>query len=317
MPRPQPVFLALALLLTAVPVAHAQLGGLKKKVADKVTGRDTVAVAGTAKPKCDASSMVITNDVVDRYIKSMAARDAQMEKLAKEPGKTGAYYAAVLKQQAVRRRKAEYDLHKGPDWEKHKVLQKRLMSEVMSAKDATPTIKENDALTESLNPSRVEIPEIDWETQKKGNARIDSTMMVAGGFSACDWKDLGEKMPRLVGTLANDPNTKDLQGFGTAKDAAVIRPRLAELTRAMGMEYVSPEDKVRLEADRKAEQEEAAKPPSSGNPQTDCMMAAQVKWQKAHQPELEAASKAKDMNAIMRLNGELSAEMAKCSPSEE
>ena len=152
---------------------------------EKVKGKDTVAVAGkAAKPKCDASSMVITGDVVDRYLKSQAAAGAEMQKLAKEPGKTGAYYSALLQHLAVKRRKAEYDLHRGPDWEKHVALQKRFVSEANAGKDPGPTLREDYALTESLNPGRVQIPELEWEDQPKGNARVDSTMMVAGGFSA-------------------------------------------------------------------------------------------------------------------------------------
>jgi hypothetical protein len=309
MRRPQPACLALALLLTAVPVAHAQLGGLKKKAVDKVTGKDTVAVAGkgAAKPKCDASSMVITADVVDRYLKSMAARDAAVQKLAKEPSKTGAYYSAVLKRQAIRKRKAEFDLHRGPDWEKNKAITKRLM-----AGDTTAAWDLN-ALSESLNENQVTVPELDWESQQKGNARMDSTMMAAGGFSQCDWTDLGERLPRMVGLIANDPNTTDFQGYGTAKDAAVIRPRIAELSLALGIDYVSPEEKLRRERQRKAEEEEAAKPASTGNAQTDCMLLAQQKFAKAHQAELEAAEKAKDVNALMKLSMDMNAEMAKCT----
>lgn len=307
MRRRHPACLALVLLLSALPAAHAQLGGLKKKVADKVTGKDTVAVAGKgAKAKCDASSMVITSDVVDRYLKSWAARDAELHRLAKEPGKTGAYYTAVLKRQAIQKRKTEFDLHRGPDWDKNQAIMKRLMT------GDTTAPREAAALEESLNPNQVAVPELDWENQQKANARMDSTMQVAGGFTACDWKDLGERLPRMVGLLVNDPDAKDFQGYGTAKDAAVIRPRIAELAVALGINYVSPEEKTRREKQRKAEEEEAAQPASTGNAQTDCMMKIQQKWSKAHQAELDAAQKAQDVNAVLRLSQELNAEMAKC-----
>jgi len=311
MRRPQPARLTLALLLMAVSVANAQLGALKKKAVDKATGKDTVATAAKAKPKCDASSMAITGDVVDRYLKSMAARDAEMQRLAKEPGKTGAYYSAVLQRETIYRRKADYDLHKGPDWEKHKALQKRFKSELTSGKDPTATIQEDNALTESLNPGRVQIPDLDWQSQERGNFRMDSTMMAASKFSDCDWKDLGERLPRMVGFLVNDPKTKDFQGYGTEKDAAAIRPRIPELARAMGMNYVSPEDQARLDADAAAEKAAAA---STGNPQTDCMGEAHKKWAKAHQAELDAAQAKNDIDAVMKLSMDLNAEMAKCTP---
>ncbi len=314
MPRPQPVFLALALLLTAVPVAHAQLGGLKKKVADKVTGRDTVAVAGKGggKVKCDASSMVITADVVDRYLKAYAARDAEILKLAKEPTKTGAYYAALLKRNAIQKRKDEFELRRGPDWEKYKAINKR-----RSTGD-TLAVREQAALSESLDPNSVTLPELAWEDQQKRTARLDSVMIAGGGFSACDWTDLGERLPWIVSTLVNDPNAKDFGGKGTAKDAAVIRPRLAELALGMGIDYVTPEEKARREQHKKAEDEALVKVvTTSGDPQTDCIMKAQQDWAKAHKAELDAAQKSKDQGAIMRLSLEMNQAAAKCVSSSE
>jgi hypothetical protein len=300
--------LSLALLLAAVPAAHAQLGGLKKKVADKVAGKkpDTTATVA-AKPKCDNSSMVISSDVVDRYLKSLAARDAEMQKLAKEPGQTGAFYSAVLKRQAVERRQAEYELHRGPDWEKNQALQKRLMTGDASA------VQEQTALSQSINPHAVEVPELEWEAQQKGSVRIDSVMRVAGRFSECDWLNVGtERLPRLIYILVADPETKDLQGFGTPQEAAVIRPRVAELARAMNIKYVSPEDKARLKAEEEEAKRLAQQPTSTGNPQTDCMVKVQMEFAKAHQKEFEAAQKSQDVNATMKLSQQLGLEMAKC-----
>lgn len=313
MRRSLPACLALVLLLTAVPLAHAQLGGLKKKATKLVTGKDTVAVAGqgAAQPKCDASSMVITTDVVDHYLLSMAARDAEMKKLAKEPGKTGAYYAALLKRQEVVRRKAEYDLHRGPDWDKAKALKQRLI------KGDGTAAREQAALEESLQPGRVEQPEPDWENVAKGSARVDSTMRVAGGFSVCDWKDLSERLPWMVGLLLDDPNTKDLQGFGTAKDAAVIRPRLPELAQALQLTLVTAEDRARLqadaEADAKAKKEAEEQGPTTGDAEADCKTRVQMKWAKDHEKELDAAQKKQDMTTMLRLSQELNTEMAKCT----
>ncbi len=74
--RPLPVCLSL-LLLAAVPAGHAQVGGIIKKATGQVTGKKTDStVAPTATPKSDPSSMVITNEVADRYFQSLSARDA-------------------------------------------------------------------------------------------------------------------------------------------------------------------------------------------------------------------------------------------------
>ena len=105
------LLLPLALLAAASP-AQAQLGGLKKKLTDKVTKKpDTALVAGGAsQAKCDKSTMVITSDVVDRYLKGMAARDAEIKKIAREPGPNQGYFTAVAKREAIEKRKREFDL---------------------------------------------------------------------------------------------------------------------------------------------------------------------------------------------------------------
>lgn len=310
MPRPQPALLALALLCTAVPLAHAQLGGLvKKKAVEKVTGKkDTVAVAG-AKEKCDASSIVITTDVVDRYLKGMVAREAMMQKLAKEPGPTGGYYAAWLKRRAIQDRKDIYDLHRGPDWEKHQALYKRVM-----AGDST-AFKPYAAFSETINPNKVEIPELEWEAHKKGNARMDSTLKVAGGFSDCDWLWLSERLPRIVGVMAGDQEDKekDYTGSGSAKEVAAVKTRFPELARGLGYKIVSPEDKARLKKEEDDAKAAAAAGPSTGNAQLDCFARAQGEWMKSHKAEMDKASDSKDMGLVMKLSQEMNMEaMAKC-----
>ena len=302
-----------ALLLAVIPAAHAQVGGIvKKKVTQKVTNKpDTTATAAAAaKPKCDATSAVITSSVVDNWLKSLAARDAQLKKLAKEPGPTGAYYAALLKRQAIQERKDQFELHKGPDWAKQQALHKRLM-----AGDGT-AIQEQQALSDSINPNRVQLPELDWASQQKSSAQIDSVMRVAGGFDACDWLDLSERVPRLVYMLANDPNTTNFQGFGTAKEASAIKPKIAELAHGMQITYVSPADQARLKKE-KEDAEASPELPSTGDPQMDCVNKFQMNWTKTHQAELDAAQKSQDPNVLVKLSMQMQQEaMAKCMPSQ-
>jgi hypothetical protein len=309
MRRPFLVASWLVVLLAVVPAAHAQLGGIKKRVVDKATGKqpEQPAAATNAQPKCDPSEMVITKEVVDRYAQAYAVRDAEMQKLAKEPGKTGAYYTALLKRRAVERRKAEYDLHRGPDWEKHQALQKRYMGGDGGA------IREEEALSESLNPNRVDVPDLEWEAQQKGNARIDNAMREAGGFSECDWYKAAERLPRLVNILAYDPGAKDLQGAGTPAEAAAVRPRIAELARGMGINYVSPEDKARLEAEKEAAASAVPQPVSTGDPFLDCVNKVQAEWATVHKTELDAAQNSQDVNVLMKLSQQMQQEsLAKC-----
>jgi hypothetical protein len=289
--------LSLVLLLATVSTGHAQLGGLKKKLTDKATGKkpDTTAVAA-GKPKCDKSSIVITSDVVDRYLKALTARDAEMQKLAKEPGKAGAYYAAYFKRREVTRRKREFDLRRGQDWERYKMLYPKMIHGDQAA------LQQQQALADSLEPNKVVMPELEWEAQQKGNVRLDSVMIQASGLSPCDWggDGLGERMPRLVNTLVNDPETRDFSGYGTPSEAAAVKARLKEL--AAGLGYGSPQPTDAEKAHIKAEDEkltEAAM--ATGDPYTDCATKVQRDFTTKHQAELDRAGKDRDMAASQRL----------------
>jgi hypothetical protein len=297
------------LLLTAVPAANAQVGGIMKKTKDQVTKKpdSTKAAASAAKPKCDPSSIVITNDVVDRYLKALNVRESEMQKLAKQPGATGQYYSAVLHRQEVKKRKDDFDQQQGPDWDKYQEIQKRM------ARGDTAAATDHVALTQSLDPNNVQVPQLDWDAQQNANATMDSTMRTAGGFSPCDWFDLGERVPRVVYILAEDPKAKEFQGYATQKEAAAIQPKVPQLAPLLSINYISPERRKKQEEAAAKQAEAAAQPASSGNAQTDCMVKAQQDWSKKHQTELEAAAKAQDMNTVMKLNAELQNEIAKCS----
>lgn len=305
MPRPVPAVLTLLALLIAVPAAQAQLGGLvKKKAVEKVTGKkDTVAAAGggAKKEKCDMSSLVITSDVVSRYLRSLDAANAMPAKLAKEPGPVGAYYSAVLKRKALQERKDMYDLRRGPDYERMKALEKRFQN------GDTTAIMPYATFASTIDPNSVTLPQLEWDDQQKVSAKTDSSMKAAGNFNDCDWLQIGERLPRVVYTMASDEKVKDYQGYATAKEVEAIKPRYTELARGLGIKVVSPEDKARLKREDDSARTAAQALPSSGNAQTDCVMKAQRDYSEKHKAEMDKATQAQDMNAMMKFSMEMNA----------
>lgn len=296
------LLLPLALFAAASP-AQAQLGGLKKKLTDKVTKKpDTALVAGGAsQAKCDKSTMVITSDVVDRYLKGMAARDAEIKKIAREPGPNQGYFTAVAKREAIEKRKREFDLRRGADWERYKVIYPKMIHGDQAA------VQQQHALMDSLDPNKVEVPELDWNAQQANNKRLDSVAMTAAGISACDWggNGIGDRIPMLVSVYASDPNTRDLRGYGTPVEGAAVKARLKDLMEALGYnararggaEFTDAEKAHIKEEDDKLQQASIM----TGDPYTDCVTKFNQEWTKKHEAELRKAGESKDMAAAMRL----------------
>jgi hypothetical protein len=301
------------LLLAAYP-AQAQLGGLKKKVADKVAGKKpdtTVATtAGSGKPKCDKSSMVITADVVDRYLKGFAAQEAERRRMAREKGPVGEYYAAYFRKQEAEHRKQEFDLRRGNDWERYKVIYPKFVKGDQAA------MAQNQALQDSLDPNKVQLPVVDWTAQTQHDKRLDSVAIAASGFSACDWgaEGLGERIPMMVRLLLSDPNTKDFQGYGTQAEGAAVKSRLKELADAMGYGTRRGE-RAYTEAEKAHIKDEDEKLQRlamlTGDPYTDCATGVQTAFMKKHQAEFDKLQKQQDMAASQRLSMELMQETDK------
>lgn len=302
---------SLILTLAVSSPAQAQLGGLKKKVTDRVTGKkpDTTAVAGgSSKIKCDKSSRVITSDVVDAYLKALAARDAEFRKMAGESGKIGAFYTAYLKRKEVAHRKEQYDLRVGPDWEKEKVIYGKMVKGDQAA------MQQHTALMDSLDANKFPMPELEWEAQQQRNRRLDSVMIKASGLSDCDWiagDGVAERMPQLVNVLVNNPDTKDFQGYGTPMEAAAVKPRLSELAAGLGYNRAAQPTEAQKAHIKEEDDKLAQSAMTTGDPYTDCVTKTNQAFATKHQAELEKASKAQDLSAVMKLNQQLAQEVAR------
>jgi hypothetical protein len=302
------VLLAAAIIVPAP--ALAQVGGLRpKKIVERVTGKTdtTKAAAPAGKPRCDPSKLVITADVVDRYVKSFSARDAELTRMSREPGETGRYWSAVLQRREIERRRDEYNLNRGPDYDKMKAIQARMM------RGDTTAITAQLRLSQELEPSRVVVPSISWETQQQYDARVDQAQLTAGGFSECDWAGIGEKIPRITGALSSGDDAQ-ARDFGTAAEVAAVRARLPDLKRVLGFN-TRDSAQERREADQRAMKTQKELQDSADaqmDPVQLCIKNAQAAFAKEHEAEIDRAQKAGDQAALTRISMAMAQASQKC-----
>ncbi len=296
------VLLAVALLHPA-PVS-AQLGGIKKRVTDRVTGRTDTTTKAKA---CDASGLVITADVVDRYIKSFTARDAELTRLAREPGETGRYWTAWLKRREIERRKREYDLHRGPDYQKFRALHARLMTGDAAA------LQEQQALAEELNPNRVELPDLGWETQQQGNHRADKAQRDAGGFSECDWTNgIVERVPHMAYSLMDGSAEGEQTALqrGTKAEVAALKARVPDLARVLELPYQTEAERRQIAREDSLANQRAYE--SQVGPEQACATRVGGEFMAKHKAEFAQANEKGDTQALMRLGMLMAQEQQKC-----
>jgi hypothetical protein len=297
----------LAGLCLASP-ASAQLGSIKKKITEKAPVKPNVPGQPAAtKPKCDNSMPVVDARLLDKYLKGIAARDSELVRLGKESGETGKYYAAFNRHRVMLRRRWAFEAHKGPDWERYKALKKRA-----DANDSK-ALQDQDAIQREIRDDPP-LPEVSWDAQKAGNDRLDQAMREGSGLSECDMPQANEKILRMVSTLTyqgGNPD-QDLQGIATKDEVKAVRSRLDELATALDYQYLTPEDQARVAADKKqeeADKQQKEKAASEGSPMQQCLRKVQEKYAK----QMEAAQKAQDNAAVMKLSQAMAPEMAKCS----
>jgi hypothetical protein len=302
---------ALALCLAATP-ADAQFGALKKKISKAVTGKSDSAAtvsAGSGSSggaSCDESDPVVTNELIDGYLRSLAARDAEIRKMAQEDTPTGRYYAAFLKREAAEARLAEYRAGRGPDYARYQELNKKGMAGDAAAMQQAMQVEQE------LSPERIKLPELEWDNQRKADTRLDRVMAEASGFDKCDWPVVMEFFPRAAGVVVDNPNPKGEQlntGWRSsplsADEVKVLRARRPELAKAFGWEL--PEAKAAAE---KRKQEQAKREFAEANPMAACMEREMKPFNdkiEKRQAELEAAQKRGDTAALMAFSQEMQA----------
>lgn len=303
--------LTLAITLVLLPGnASAQIGG-----------RIRSAVSNAARPQQASQRAVqmvvvpITPQVVANYEKGFAARDQEMRRLAQEHTPLGQYYAARMRRDSAERRYAAYNAQTGPDYERAQ----QLMA-AMQRGDTTAPMKLAQLGTEvSTMP---DVPEVDWSAQQAANAHMDTVMMQGAGYDAGEWAYLIDKVPPVVGLLANT-GTADTVVARVAQtvnitpdEVRAIGVRRVELARALGWSAQTDEDLAR--ASKPATENPANDPSKNYN----ACMAEGIKpiqeEAERRKAELEAAQQAGDMTKLVdfanRVTAAQQAATVKCAP---
>ena len=122
-------FLCIAvLLIVMVPQSlFAQLGGLRRRAQEAVTPKPAQQAAVQPVP------VTITDDVLSRYMRGLAARERALREKSRENSDIGRYFAAVVRRDSLQRRQNEYRAETGPDWERAQQLRAAMMQGDASA----------------------------------------------------------------------------------------------------------------------------------------------------------------------------------------
>ncbi len=305
-------------LCCCLPVAAgAQIPKIKPpKVSVPGEHKDQQTTA--AKPSCDISTVVISNDVVSRYLKSLDARDAEIRSISKENSAIGRYYAAVFKQQDEKRRWNDFQAGVGPDYVREQEAFKKAKTDV----NAYKTVVE---IENSVKPSDTKLPELSWDDQKAANDRIDTAMRKAGNFESCDWAGVTDVVPPIAYAVNENPNLKPADvhvGRSTgvsADELAAVRAKRVELAKGLGIGYKTDSVATAEKSGR------ATKPVVVGNdPMAAYSLCTQTEMKPsqdyiaAHQAEIDAAQKTGDYQKVAEIsakaNDGMLAATNKCQP---
>jgi|GEM_PF-693785 len=314
----RPRLFAVAAVCCCLPVTiGAQIPKIKTPKVS-VPGQNKEQQTTTTKPKCDISTVVISNDVVSRYLKSLDARDAEIRTISRENSAIGRYYAAVLKRDEENRRWNDYQAGVGPDYAKEQEALKKAKTDVTAYRTVV-------AIQSSMKPSETKLPDVSFDEQKAGNDRIEAAMQKAGNFESCDWTGVIDVIPPIAYAVNENPSLKPADvhvGRSTgvsADELAAVRAKRIELAKGLGIAYKS--DSVGT-AGKSAKSD---RPVASGNdPMAAYSLCTQVEMKPsqdylaAHQAEIDAAQKSGDYQKVAEISAKANEGMMagqnKCQP---
>jgi hypothetical protein len=298
-------------LILPLSTTHAQIGGRIRSTVTNATRTQQQPAGPAALVPVPINAQVVTN-----YEKALGARQREIQRLSQENTEVGRYYAAQQRKEAAQQRENEYNAGRGPDAQRYQQL-----LAAMQQGDTTAVPKMTQLL-QSIQDT-VTVPELDWSTQQSANAHLDSLMMQASGYSAGEWAYLNDKLPGIVGYVAEN-NAKDdsvvtrlAQTYSiTPAEVRAINARRIELARGYGWPFRT--DEQLAEAGRPAKPAPAEDPTKNYNACLTQEMKPIMDEADRRKAELDAAQQAGDMTKLVEFANRVSqAQMAatqKCAP---
>jgi hypothetical protein len=223
--------LALALIAVVLPqVAAAQIGSLVKKVKDKVGSSHTTTATPTGKV-----SVVVTSDIVDRFITGFRAERAERDRLAAQHTNDG-----VGKMYAARDLVTRCDSMKHAD----SVYSADLMRRVRTADQKAVQEMQKWVMTTPSEPLHVQCqhnkaPQASdqsfFDMVRSVQARQDTVGAKAGGFTVTDYGAIREKIAAYVLWPAS-ASPRDWPGY-TAEERAAIDAKKVVLVELLKRDF--------------------------------------------------------------------------------
>lgn len=299
----RPFLLVTLLVIVMLPQSlFAQLGGLRRRAQEMVTPKPAQQAAVQPVP------VTITDEVLSRYLRGLAARERALQEKSRESSDIGRYFAAVVRRDSLQRRQNEYRAETGPDWQRAQQLRAAMMQ---GDAGAARSLQELEA---SIDPSKVTIPEADWNAQREGNQKMDSIAIVGSGFDAGQWAFIIDEVPPIVAAMSHDGALTDSDVNGivagkqtrTAPQVIAVRARRVELARALLFRYrtdamIAAEVAQKEEAARQQRAAEAGPDPRTYNGCMTLAMKTVGDSMAKRQPEIDAASARNDVAKLSEI----------------
>ena len=203
--------------------ASAQFGGLKKKAARMGAPGAAPAASPGAPP-----SVIVTPDVIDRYLAGLKARRAERDRIAKTNTPVGKYFAAQDAYRAHETHCRDFDRKRSETYSRLVAQQK------YDSASALAQVRDASCETGMSQPQEPEFQDL-----AGAQGTEDTAAAVGAGMDVNAWASLDEWIPQLMYQMVNSPErtTAELaSNFGRKPgEVEALKARKDEVATALGI----------------------------------------------------------------------------------